>query len=374
MNNVILKFFFSTSVACLLISCGAGKKDEQPQAPPPATVSTSIVTKEKAMYFDEYPATVASLNQDDLRAQVTGYVTGIFFKDGQHIQKGQKLYDIDKQQYQANLDQAIANLNVSKANLAKAQQDADRYADLLKQDAIAKQVYDHAMADLESSKMQVEAAKSNVKNVETTLSYSFIQAPFSGTIGISLVKVGSLVTANQTLLNTISSDDPMAVDIAVDQKEIARFSSLQQDLSTKKDSTLTMEIGDYIYPEPGKVSFIDRAVDPQTGTIKTRLIFTNPQNFLKVGMNVNIRVKNNSADSALLLIPYKAVTEQMGEYFVYIINDSSQAIQKKLVLGTKINDKVVVKQGLNEGEKIITEGFQRLRDSVKVQETARPKG
>lgn len=373
MNNVIFKFFFSSGVACLFISCGAGKKEE-PKAPPPSTVSAVIVTKEKAMYFDEYPATVASLNQDDLRAQVTGYVTGIFFKDGQHIQKGQKLYDIDRQQYQANLDQAIANLNVSKANLAKAQQDADRYADLLKQDAIAKQVYDHAMADLQSSRMQVEAAKSNVKNVETTLSYSFIDAPFSGTIGISQVKVGSLVTANQTMLNTISSDDPMAVDIAVDQKEIARFTLLQQDLSTKKDSTLTMQIGDYTYPQPGKVSFIDRAVDPQTGTIKTRLIFTNPQNFLKVGMNVNIRVKNNSADSALLLIPYKAVIEQMGEYFVFIINDSSQAIQKKLVLGPKINDKVVVKQGLNEGEKIITEGFQRLRDSVKVQETARPKG
>ncbi|MFI5188598.1 MAG: efflux RND transporter periplasmic adaptor subunit [Chitinophagales bacterium] len=368
-----MKLFFYSGIAIILVSCRAGEKQGQPKAPPPTAVSAITVKKEKTSYYDEYPGTVIALNQDDLRAQITGYITGIFFKDGQHVQKGQKLYDIDRQQYQANLDQANANLNVSKANLSKAQQDADRYADLLKQDAIAKQVYDHAMSDLESAKMQVEAAKSNVRNVETTLNYSFINAPFTGTIGISLVKMGALVTANQTLLNTISSDDPMAVDIEVDQKLIPRFIKLQQDVSVKKDSTFTLKMpGDFVYDQTGKISLIDRAIDPQTGTIKTRLIFPNSQNILKVGMNVNIRVKNNAADSSLLLIPYKAVTEQMGEYFVFTVNDSSQAIQQKLTLGARINEQVIVKQGLNEGDKIITEGFQKLRDSSKVLITSTP--
>jgi len=123
--------------------------------------------------------------------------------------------------------------------------------------------------------------------------------------------------------------------------------------------------GNIIYDQMGKISFIDRAVDPQTGTIRTRLVFANPQNILKPGMNVNIRVKNSSGDSSLLLIPFKAVTEQMGEYFVYMVNDSL-ATQHKLSLGQKINDKVIVRQGLKEGDTIITEGFQRLRDSSKV--------
>ena len=196
------------------------------------------------------------------------------------MNKGQKLYDIDRQQFQASYDQSVANLNVSKANLAKAQQDADRYSDLLKQDAIAKQVYDHAMADLQSAKMQVQAAQSNVRNVQTTVKYSSIYASFSGTIGISLVKTGALVTANQTLLNTISSDDPIAVDIAVDQKQIPRFIQLQQHPSRPTDSVFTLQLPDNsIYPQQGKVSFIDRAVDPQTGTIKARLIFQNPNKF-----------------------------------------------------------------------------------------------
>jgi len=370
MKNKTLRIFFFFGMAILFFSCKGGKKDAPMTAPPPPAVSAEIVTKGSAVYYDEYPATVIALNQNDLRAQVTGYITGIYFSDGQHVGQGQKLYNIDKQQYQANLDQAIANLNVTKANLARAQQDADRYAGLLKQDAVARQVYDHAMADLESAKMQMEAANSGVRNAQTTVKYSTIYAPFTGTIGISQVKIGALVTANQTLLNTISSDDPMAVDIAVDQKEISRFVQLQKNSSAKNDSLFVLQLpGNYSYPQTGKVSFIDRAVDPQTGTIKTRLVFSNPQNTLKPGMNVNVRIKNNATDSSMVLIPLKAVIEQMGEYFVFVVNDSNQAIQHKLALGPRINDKVVVRQGVTEGDKIITEGFQRLRDSSKVNAT-----
>jgi len=370
MTNKSLIIFSSFGATLLLFSCGSKKNADPMKAPPPPTVSAEIVKKGNAVYFDDYPATVAALNQNDLRAQVTGYITGIYFKDGQYVHQGQKLYEIDRQQYQANLDQAIANLNVTKANLARAQQDADRYAGLLKQDAVAKQVYDHAMADLESAKMQMEAANSGVRNAQTTVKYSTIYAPFTGTIGISQVKIGVLVTANQSLLNTISSNDPMAVDLAVDQREISRFVQLQNNLSAKNDSIFVLQLpGNVTYPQPGKVSLIDRAVDPQTGTIKARLVFSNPQNMLKPGMNVNVRIKNNSTDSAMVMIPLKAVTEQMGEYFVFVVNDSSQAIQQKLSLGPRINDKVVIRHGVNEGDKIITEGFQRLRDSSKVNVT-----
>jgi RND family efflux transporter MFP subunit len=371
MDKTMKLIFVSLGIAVILASCGAGEKDGQNKKPPPTAVSVKVAERQSAVYYDEYPATVTALSQVDLRAQVTGYVTGIFFKDGQRVHRGQKLYNIDKQQYQANYDQAIANLNVQKANLFKAQQDADRYADLYKQDAVAKQLYDHALADLQSAKMQVVAAQSNVRNVQATVKYSFISAPFDGTIGISLVKMGALVTANQTLLNTISSDNPMAVDVEVDQKEIPRFIQLQQTSLTTADSTLVVKLSDNtFYPQTGRVSFIDRAVDPQTGTIKTRLVFPNPKNILKAGMNVNVRIKNSSTDGLSLMIPYKAVTEQMGEYFVFVVNDSSQAIQHKLSLGARINDMVVVKEGLSEGDKIVTEGFQKLKDSARVQVTS----
>jgi len=352
----------------LFFSCGSSSKPaEAPKAPPPVPVTTYTVQKGNAVYFDQYPATVVALNEVQLRPQVTGYITGIFFKDGQRIKKGQKLYAIDQQQYQASYNQAVANLNVATANLGKAQQDADRYAELLKKDAIARQTAEHAQADLQASKMQLEAAKANVASVQTNVRYSTIYAPFDGTIGISQVKMGTAVSPGQTILNTISSDNPIAVDVALDQKEIARFITLQQHTAAIKDSLFTLTLpGQVTYPYPGQISVIDRAVDAQTGTIKARLTFPNKDNLLKAGMSCNLRVKNNG-NSQSLLIPSKAVMEQMGEYFVYVVGDSNKVVQHKIQAAQIIGDKIMVKSGLEENEKIVVEGIQKLRDGTVVQ-------
>jgi RND family efflux transporter MFP subunit len=355
-----------------LYSCGtAGKKSDTPKAPPSVPVITYTVQKGNATYYDEYPATVVALNEVQVRPQVTGYITGIFFRDGQVVRKGQKLYTIDQQQYEATYNQAVANLNVAKANLAKAQQDADRYTELQKNDAIARQTVEHAQADLQAYKMQLEAAKANVAGVQTNVRYSTIFAPFDGTIGISQVKMGTAVSPGQTILNTISSDDPVAVDFALDQKDISRFAQLQQKGNKTNDSTFMLELPDqHVYPSPGHISLIDRAVDPQTGTIKTRLVFSNKNKMLKSGMSCNIRVRNNG-NTQLLLIPAKAVTEQMGEFFVFVVNDSSKVAQRKIVKGNNVLDKIVVKDGLQENDKIVIEGVQKLRDGAMVQ-TAKP--
>lgn len=357
------QFTYSMGLAVLLISCGGNKTPEPPKTPPPAPVGIYTVQKEPAAYFDQYPATLVPLNQVELKAQVTGYITGLFFTDGQHVRKGQKLYEIDHQLYQANYDQAVAGLNVSRANLQKAQQDADRYTDLLKQDAVAKQKVDYALADLQSAKMQLAAAQANVARLSNDLRFSTIYAPFDGTIGISQAKVGTLVTANQNILNTVSTEDPIAVDIAVDQKEIPRFMQLQQQQGG--DSTFTLLLPDNtVYTQPGHISVIDRAVDPQTGTLKTRLVFPN-KGQLKPGMSTNVRVLNNQGNN-FVLAPYKAVVEQMGEYFVFVVNDSSKVTQRKIQLGTRISEKVIIKDGLQAGEKIVTEGVQKLKDGTAV--------
>lgn len=371
MGNTILKQSLFAGSVLLFTACGGPKTPEQPKAPPPASVQVYEVKSESAVYYDNYPGTITPLNQVDLKAQVTGYITGIYFTDGQHVNKGQKLYDIDRQQYQANYDQAVANLNVVKTTLVKAQQDADRYTDLLKQDAIAKQKVDYALADLQNVKAQIIAAQANVTRLSSDLRFSVIYSPFDGTIGISQAKTGTLVTANQNVLNTVSSDNPMAVDISVDQKEIPRFIQLQQHPGAAADSTFTLLLPDNsVYTKTGSVSLIDRAVDPQTGTIKTRLIFANDGK-LKPGMSINVRAKNNNAGK-FLLAPYKAVVEQMGEYFVFVVKDSSKVAQQKIIPGTRINDKIIVKDGLKEGDKVVSEGVQKLKDGTVIS-TAPPK-
>jgi membrane fusion protein (multidrug efflux system) len=276
-----------------------------------------------------------------------------------------KLYTVDQQQYKAVYEQAVANLNSAKANLMKAQQDADRYNELARSDAIAKQVEEHAKADLESAKMQVVAAEKNVNSVQTNLRYSIIEAPFNGIIGISLVKLGSSVTGGQTQLNTISSVDPMAVDFAVDEKQINRFNDLMRNKKGDRDSIFTIILPDgKLYPYPGQISLIDRAVDSQTGTIKMRLVFSNPKNILKPGLTCNVRVKNTSGGNTLL-IPFKAVTEQMGEYFVFVVT-GNKVSQRKITLGDDINGMVIVKEGLQSGDEVVEDGIQKIKDNSEV--------
>ncbi len=362
--------FLSVVFGLSLESCA--DKNAAPQAPPPTPVTVYLPVKPgNATYFDAYPATVTPLNQVDIKPEVSGNIIGIYFKDGQHVVKGQKLYAIDQQQYQAAVAQAVANLDVAKANLAKSQQDADRYQELAKQDAIARQVLDHQLADLESAKKQVEAAKANVVSVETNLKYSTISAPFAGTIGISQVKVGTSVYP-QTLLNSISTDNPMAIDIAVDQAQIPKFTAYFANGTKDKDSTFTAVLPDgSIYPYPGQIYLLDRSVDPLTGTLKVRFTFPDDKNQLKPGLTTNIRVKRDAGDSSLL-IPNKAVLEQLGENFVFVVT-GDRVRQHKITLGNRINDKVVVRSGLKSGEQVVIEGVQKLRDSSAIQ-VAPPKG
>jgi membrane fusion protein (multidrug efflux system) len=330
------------------------------QGPPPVSVVVQQVTTSDAAYYDEYPAIVRALNEVELRPQVNGYITGIHFKEGDKVKKGQKLYSIDQQQSEATYKQALANLSVQEANLEKAKKDVERYRELGKKDAIAKQQVDYAETAYATAQQQVEAAKATVRSVQTNVRYATIVAPFDGTIGISSVRLGASVSPGQTLLNTISSDDPIAADIAIDQSEIFRFSELlSKKNSSRKDSTFRLAFRNQVYSENGKISFIDRAVDAQTGTIKMRLEFPNPKHTLRAGMSGTLLVL--SASQKAVVVPYKAINEQLGEFFVYVA-DSSKATQRKVILGKQIGKNIIIKSGLSEGDTIITEGVQNLRE------------
>lgn len=355
--------FRNYSLFCSLVLLAAcGGKQQQQQGPPPAVAVTVFkVEASEPTYYDEYPGTVVPLNQTELRAQVTGYVTGIYFRDGEKVAKGQRLYSIDQQLYSANYQQALANLAVQETNLLKAQKDADRYHELDKKDAIAKQQVDYADAALEAARKQVDAAKANVNAVRSNVSFATITAPFAGTVGISQVRSGTSVVAGQTVLNTISTDNPMAVDIAVDQRAYYRFADLQQQGRKVSDTTFSLLFGSDVYPAFGHISVIDRAVDPQTGTIKIRLEFPNDKRILKPGMNTTVRIRRQTSAESVV-IPYKAVTEQLGEFFVYVVGDSSKVSQRKLVLGRPLGADIIVEDGLKPGETVVVQGVQNLRE------------
>jgi membrane fusion protein (multidrug efflux system) len=352
----------------LLGLAACGKKDDEKKnaAPPPTPVTLVAARTTDAVYYDEYPATVTALNVVELRSQVTGFVTGISFKEGDVVPKGKVLYEIDRRQYDAAYQQALAGLRSTQANATNAQVNANRYERLAQQDAIARQVLDNATTALATARAQVAESQASVNIARNNLNFSNITAPFTGRIGISQVRLGSQVGAGNTLLNTISSEDPMGADIVVTQTDIDRFNTLLNSKTSRADSTLRLVLpGGKTYPLPGRIRTIDRGVNSGTATITVRVEFANPKRELKDGMSAVVKVLNTQSGQRIV-VPFKAIVEQMGENFVYAATDSSTAQQRKVKLGPRLKDQIVLLEGVKDGDKIVTEGVQKLRDGAKI--------
>lgn len=279
----------------ILSSCGGDEAGQQQMNPAAMAVpvNTYQVSEQSVTGKDTYPGTVVPLQEVELRPQVSGYITNIYVEDGQRVKQGQKLYEIDQSKYQAGLQQARANLQSAKANLARVQKDLERYERLAERDAIAKQQVDYARTEVQTAKAQVASAEAQVQSASTDVGYAVINAPFSGTIGISQVRVGAQVSPGQPLLNTISSMDPIAVDFAINEQEIPRFVKLQQGNQPDSLFTLTLNNGEK-YPHNGKLLAIDRAIGRQSGTTTVRVQFPNPNAVLIPGMTVTVNVDRKS--------------------------------------------------------------------------------
>jgi RND family efflux transporter MFP subunit len=374
------RYIYWLAPAALLAWTACGKQDKKgAAAQPPTPVAVAEAKIAEAAYYDKYQGTVVSINTVELRSQVPGFVTGIYFKEGDVVEKGKVLYEIDKRKYEAAYQQAQANVLSAQANLVKAQKDVDRYNMLLKNDAIARQTVDQAVAAFETSKSQVAVAKAGLASAATDLSFATIRAPFTGRIGISQVRLGTQVIAGTTLMNTISAEHPIAVDVVINEQDINRFYNLQKSSS---DTTFKLQLPDgTTYNKTGKVLAIDRGVNSGTGSIKVRIQFPNEEDVLKDGMSCVLQVLNEQSGKRVQ-IPYKAITEQMGEFFVFITRDTTVkdtaedksikdrqdtlAKQIKVKLGPRINSNVVIMDGVKAGDHVITDGFQRLRDKGKV--------
>ncbi|WP_242919147.1 efflux RND transporter periplasmic adaptor subunit [Pontibacter liquoris] len=351
----------------ILASCG-GKEDVKQQNPAAMAVPVTAypVKKQAVTGTDTYPGNIVSLQEVELRPQVSGYITNIFVQDGQRVTKGQKLYEIDRTRYQAAYQQAKANLQSAQANLERNQKDLQRYETLEAREAIAKQQVDYARTNVQTAQAQVAAARAQVSSAANELSYAIITAPFDGVIGISNVRVGAQVSPGQPLLNTIYSMAPIAADFVINEQEVPRFANYMSNPKAQPDSLFTIALNNgQVYPHVGKLITVDRSIGRQSGTTTVRVEFPNPERQLIPGMTVDVRVLNQDIGQQVV-IPYKAVTEQLGEYFVYVIQGDS-VHQQNVQLGTRFNGNVVVREGLAADQNIVLEGIQKLREGAKVQ-------
>jgi membrane fusion protein (multidrug efflux system) len=315
------------------------------------------------MYADKV-GEVKGSQEVDIRSMVSGILLQKHFDDGARVEKGQLLYSIDPREFRAQVANAEAQLASAEANLSRSRQDVERYRPLLADEAIARQVYDNAVAAARQAEAQVQASRAALDQTRLGIEYAQIRAPLQGRIGAVQVFPGDLVTAGQTQLGTISSDDPAWVYFQISETEFLEFTKRHGSTRIAADDPvrivkLILSDGSD-YPLTGLINFGDRAVDPTTGTLKIRAEFPNPQHTLIPGMFVRIRATTGQPVNAMV-VPDRAVQEQLGKYFLTVVGAEDKAELRPVTLGPRFGNRQVIASGLEPGDRVVVEGLQKSR-------------
>jgi len=358
------------SAGLLLGGCNNNEQSEPPRPAPEVAVIT--VQPQKIVLTTELPGRTSAFRVANIRPQVNGLIQKRLFVEGSNVKAGDLMYQIDPAPYQAAYDQAKAAVAMAEANLPALRSRVDRFKELLAIHAVGQQDYDDADASLRHMEAQLAASKAAMESARINLSYTPIKAPISGRVGRSNVTAGALVTAYQPVpLATIQQFDPIYVDVSQSTAELLRLKRriedgrLDQNGASQKKVKLILENGTE-YPLEGTLQFRDVTVNPTTGSVILRAVFSNPEDVLLPGMFVRAVVQEGVNNQAIL-IPQQGVSrDHKGNPLAMIVNGQSKVEQCMLTIDRAIGNKWFVPTGLAPGDRVIVEGMQRVRPGVAV--------
>jgi membrane fusion protein (multidrug efflux system) len=361
----------NTGIAAAAMAAVLSMACEQPVAvaPPPTEVYVAEVIQKDVPVYLELIGQTAGFQDAEIRARVEGFLESMNFREGSFIDRGALLYEIDRKPLEAILAQARADQATAEAVLAKANNDVARYTPLVAKQAVSQQELDDAKAQQDASRSQVEAAKSAVEKATLDLSYTRVTSPIAGLAGTTLVKPGNLVGRGEnTLLTTISQIDPILLRVGVteaDYLRIARREGAQSNAAPKLGGIrLTLSDGS-VYPHTGRVSVVDRAVDPTTGTLGVQIEFPNPTRVLRPGQYGRVRVLLDTKPQAIL-VQQRAVQELQSLHSVAVVGADNTVTLRNVKVGQKVDGLWLIEEGLKPGERVVVEGLQRIRDGLTV--------
>ena len=407
---------FLLIISLVLAGCSGSKEQEKAGtgAAAPVPVVVTPVIQKTVPIITEFAARAEARDTVELRARVEAFLEGIHFQEGRPVKKGQLLFTLDKRKYEAELQNATAqlakakadlqfaqekvtvesaraNLEQAKAELGKADLDVNRLEPLAKENAVPQQDLDNALIQQKVAKSNVDAAKANfdtvvlnqkvtidqamaavqsgdaaVKNAELDLSYCTITAPIDGLIGQRLVSPGNLVGRGEpTLLSTISTLDPLRVSFALSEAEYLKIAERMAG-AVQRPLALDLILADgSVFPHKGRAVIAERAVDEKTGTLTIVAEFVNPQGLVRPGQFGRIRGAIDTVQDAVL-IPQQAVMEEQSSRTVYVVGSDNKVAIRTVVLGERYENLVIVKQGVQPGESVIIEGLQKVRPGMVV--------
>ncbi len=418
-----IAFAVSALLAASVAGCERGKSAataKAPAGPPPAVVIAEVVQKTVPIYL-EFVARTEAVNTVEIRARVQAYLEAQHFQEGTVVKQDQLLFTLDKRQYEAQLRQAQgqlakaradlayaqekatvetakANLEVAIAKLAKAIQDVARLKPLAERKAVPTRDYDDAVvaqqgaeadvasrrasldtaivnqrATVEQAEGMVEQALGAVEEAKLNLGYCTIRSPLTGLVGERKVAPGNLVGRGEaTLLDTVSSLDPIRVYLAISETEYLAFMEMRKKLRVQPSRELQLILADgSVFPHKGRVIIADRAVDEKTGTLSIIAEFPNPDGLLRPGQFGRVRLAGRTVENALL-VPQRAVTELQDAKAVYVVGPDGKVAMRTVQVADRFENFFIVTGGVKAGERVIVEGLLKVRPGIVVQPTSAP--
>jgi RND family efflux transporter MFP subunit len=360
------------SAWCILLTACQQQQAAAPPPPPPKVTVSQPVLRD-VIEWDEYTGRIEAVESVEVRARVSGYLQSVHFTDGAVVKKGALLFVIDPRPYQAELNRAKASLEQAIARYERAQKDFARAQQLIKSRAMSQEEVDTRGADQREAQESVRAARAAVEATQLNVEFTQVRAPISGRISREFVTVGNLInggTADSTLLTRIVSLDPIYCYFDVDERSYLKYSRLWREGSRSgpREVKIPVNLGladETGFPHQGHLDFIDNRLDPNTGTMTGRAIFSNSDLTLFPGLFARIRLPSSSQYEALM-IPDEAIGTDQTQRFAFVVNDQNTVEYRRVTLGPIIGGLRVVRDGLKPEDWVIVNGVQRVRTGAQV--------
>lgn len=360
-KNIII--ILAVIVAAILFRVGISAynqfvEDRNLKNRPAPSVTVDDIKTESIIRSFEAPGRVVSKYRVDVLARISGYLLKSYFKEGDYVKEGQVLFQIEPTEYSNASNVAAANVKNLTAQLSYAEKQLARASELVKKDYIAKAKYDEILSQRDSLKAQLASAQASYNDANRSLGYTNVKAPVNGKVGIINVTVGNYVSPSSGALTTINSTDPIYVTFPLDSNDYQALSSADGDANQNRKVELLLSGGNK-YPTEGIQDFQDNKVDVSTGTVTMRATFKNPNNALIHGEFVTVKLYSNKPVD-VPVAPVTAVLENQAGKYVYKLDEKNIPQLTYIKTGEQSGDNWVIKEGLQKGDKIVTEGLQKV--------------
>ncbi|HCH1215176.1 multidrug efflux RND transporter periplasmic adaptor subunit VmeY [Vibrio parahaemolyticus] len=355
------------AATAILAGCGeANNAQRESQAPLVVTQDVTVIDYQPSK---SYIGRIEAVEDTNITAQISGYLQARHFEEGQMVEQGQLLYSIEPSSFEAQVASAKAALAQAKASLKKAGLDHQRGKNLLPRGSISQSEFDALTATLLGARAELEAANAQLKLAEVNLSYTQIRAPFSGRISDTKVSTGDLVSPSSGVLTTLVSLDPVHTSFSVSERErlAMGMDRIKGDGSAESNGVevqLELENGQF-FEHLGQLDFLGNRIDTKTGTIAMRALVPNPEHKLLPGQHIKVNLRDKNTRD-VIVVPRRAVQTDLEGDFVMVTTEGNVAERRNVELGPQVEQGIIIREGLEKGEAVITQGLQRVRNGVEV--------